>query len=80
MQDEISRMPADYEERTENGILSLLLASGSQRPWSIAGQPLHLVVRRQPEPRSGRVPIGEPVPHLKTCPNQLLGAPGHSLL
>lgn len=36
MQDEISRMPADDEERAEKGILSLLLASDSQRPWSIA--------------------------------------------
>jgi hypothetical protein len=36
MQDEISRMPADDEERAEKGILSLLLASNSQRPWSIA--------------------------------------------
>ncbi|HTB49744.1 MAG TPA: hypothetical protein VK701_02090 [Solirubrobacteraceae bacterium] len=29
-------MPADDEERAEKGILSLLLASDSQRPWSIA--------------------------------------------
>ena len=36
MQDEISRMPVDDEERAEKGILSLLLASDSQRPWSIA--------------------------------------------
>jgi hypothetical protein len=31
MQDEISRMPVDDEERAEKGILSLLLASDSQR-------------------------------------------------
>jgi hypothetical protein len=36
MQDESSRMPADDEEWAEKGILSLLLASDSQRPWSVA--------------------------------------------
>jgi hypothetical protein len=36
MQDEISRMPVDDEKRAEKGILSLLLASDSQRPWSVA--------------------------------------------
>ena len=36
MQDEISRMPAEEDERAQKGVLSLLLASDSQRPWSVA--------------------------------------------
>jgi hypothetical protein len=36
MQDEISRMPAEEDERAQKGVLSLLLASDFQRPWSVA--------------------------------------------
>jgi hypothetical protein len=36
MQDEISRMPQEEEERAQKGVLGLLLASDSQRPWSVA--------------------------------------------
>lgn len=36
MQDEISCMPADEDERAQKGVLGLLLASDSQRPWSVA--------------------------------------------
>ena len=36
MQDEISRMPDEQEEKAQKGVLGLLLASDSQLPWSVA--------------------------------------------
>jgi predicted transcriptional regulator len=36
MQDEISRMPDEQEETAQKGVLGLLLALDSQRPWSVA--------------------------------------------
>lgn len=36
MQDETSRMPAEEDERVQQGILVLLLDQDAQRPWSVA--------------------------------------------
>jgi hypothetical protein len=36
MQDESSRALAEEDERVQAGILRLLLASGAERPWSVA--------------------------------------------
>jgi hypothetical protein len=36
MQDETSRMPAEEDERVQQGILVLLLGQDAQRPWSVA--------------------------------------------